>query len=90
MKTKLIVKIRQHYCIYYLQDKANWMFVSKNKWGNNIPKGLSLPDTRNSILIAVEQIYGFKFTKKLNKKNSTKNSKNHIQYTSNFDSLLKV
>jgi hypothetical protein len=90
MKTKLFVKLRRHYVIYYLNDKDVWMFITKNKWGHNKPSSLSLSGSHDCLLSAVEQVCGLNTTRKLAHKNAIKNGKENILYVSNPKSLLPV
>ncbi len=88
MKTKLLRKFRYHYHYYYNTQNNTWMLLSHNKWGHNVPAGLSCSDLHTGILHAIEQIKGYKFTAKLHSKNALKNKKTAVPYQTDKDAFL--
>lgn len=89
MKTKLFRKFRYHYHYYYNHTDKKWMLLSRNKWGHNVPAGLSSTDIHTGILHAIEQIKGIKFTTKLQRKNALKNKKANTAYVRDNGLFLK-
>jgi hypothetical protein len=66
------------------------MLLSHNKWGHNVPAGLSCSDLHTGILHAIEQIKGYKLTAKLQSKNALKNKKTNTTYVRDNDLYLKI
>jgi len=66
------------------------MLLSNNKWGHNIPAGLSCAETHTGILHAIDQIKGLSFASKLQRKNASKNKKTNSEYIRDNDLFLKI
>jgi len=64
------------------------MLLSHNKWGHNVPAGLSCSDLHTGILHAIEQFKGLQFTAKLQRKNALKNKKPAVPYQTDKSALL--
>ena len=90
MKTKLLRKFRYHYHYYFNSANNTWMLLSNNKWGHNVPSGLSCADTHTGILHAIEQFKGLQFTAKLQRKNALKNKKTNSEYIRDNGLFLKI
>jgi len=90
MRTKLLKKIRYHYHYYFNTSNNTWMLLSNNKWGHNVPAGLSCAETHTGILHAIEQFKGLRFTAKLQHKNASKNNKTNSEYIRNNDLFLMI
>lgn len=90
MKTKLLRKFRLHYHYYFNSANNTWMLLSHNKWGHNVPAGLSCAETHTGILHAIEQIKGLPFTAKLQRKNALKNKKTNTEYVRDNGLFLKI